>query len=296
MELRHLRGFIAVAEELHFARAAERLHIEQSPLSRTIKELESDIGAQLFDRTSRGTRLTWAGQVLAEAVHRIFQAVEQARSNVQAAAAGYRGSLRIALSDGVLPHRLTAILARCREQEPEVELRLFEVSLSQQLKGLREDLFDVGLARSKDVGEGIIAQPVWQTPLTVAVPARHPLLALKHIPLDQVLNYPLVLFHPQTHAGLHQQIDSLLRQIPSPVTVAEQVSSQEVLLSLVAAGYGLGLTCEAQMALCQSAEVVTRALAGDPPVLTSYLLRSSNDPSEQLKRFITRVTDMDSVT
>lgn len=296
MELRHLRSFIAVAEELHFARAAERLHIEQSPLSRTIKELESDIGAQLFDRTSRGTRLTWPGQVFAEAVHRVFQAVEQARSNVQAAAAGYRGYLRIALSDGVLPQRLAAILARCREEEPEVEIRLFEVSLSQQLKGLREDLFDVGFARSKDVGEGLIAQPVWQTPLTVALPARHPLLALKQIPLDQVLNYPLVLFHPQTHAGLHQQIDSLLRQIPSPVTVAEQVSSQEVMLSLVAAGYGLGLTCEAQMALCQSAEVVTRPLAGDPPVLTSYLLRSSNDPSEQLKRFITRVTDMDSVT
>ena len=296
MELRHLRGFLAVAEELHFARAAERLHIEQSPLSRMIKELESDIGAQLFDRTSRGTQLTWPGHVFAEAVRRIFQAVEQARSNVQAAAAGYRGTLRIALSDGVLPPRLTAILARCREEEPEVEVRLFEVSLSQQLKGLREDLFDVGFARSKDVGEGLVALPVWHTPLTVAVPARHPLLALKRIPLDQVVSYPLVLFHPQTHAGLHQQIDSLLRQIPSPVTVAEQVSSQEVLLSLVAAGYGLGLTCEAQMALCQSAEVVTRALAGDPPVLTSYLLRSSNDPSEQLKRFITRVTDMDSVT
>jgi len=295
LELRHLRGFIAVAEELHFARAAQRLHIEQSPLSRTIKELESDIGAQLFDRTSRGTRLTWPGEVFAEAVHRIFQAVEQARCNVRAAAAGYRGFLRVALSDGVLPQRLSAILAQCREEEPEVEIRLFEVSLSQQLRGLREDQFDVGFARSKDVGDGLNAQPVWQTPLTVVVPARHPLLALKHIPLDQVLNYPLVLFDPQTHTGLHQQIDTLLRQIPSPAKVAEQVSSQEVMLSLVAAGYGIGLTCEAHMALCQSAEIVTRPLAGDPAVLTSYLLRSSNDPSEQLKRFITRVTNMDSV-
>ncbi|TPG90345.1 LysR family transcriptional regulator [Pseudomonas caspiana] len=294
MELRHLRGFLAVAEELHFARAAERLHIEQSPLSRTIKELESDIGAQLFDRTSRGTRLTWPGQVFAEAVHRIFQAIEQARSNVQAAASGYRGSIRIALSDGVLPQRLTAILARCREEEPEVELRFFEVSLYQQLKGLREDLFDVGFARSKDVGEGLTAQPVWQTPLTIAVPARHPLLALKHIPLHQVVNYPLVLFHPQTHAGLHQQIDLLLRQIPSPARVAEQVSSHEVMLSLVAAGYGLGLTCEAHMAMCQSTEIVTRPIAGDPPMLTSYLLRSSNDPSAQLARFITRVTEVNS--
>lgn len=72
MELRHLRCFIAVAEELHFARAAERLNIEQSPLSRTIKELESELGTQLFERTSRGTRLTWAGEVLTEDARRVF--------------------------------------------------------------------------------------------------------------------------------------------------------------------------------------------------------------------------------
>ncbi|MDR6610533.1 LysR substrate-binding domain-containing protein [Pseudomonas synxantha] len=293
MELRHLRGFMAVAEELHFARAAERLHIEQSPLSRTIKELESDIGAQLFDRNSRGTRLTKPGEVLAEAVQRIFQAVEQARSDVQAAAAGYHCSLRIALSDGVMPQRLAAVLAQCREQEPEVEIRLFEVSLSQQLKGLREDLFDVGFARSNIVGDGIMAQAVWRTPLSIAVHARHPLLAHKQIPLAELLNYPLVLFHPHTHAGLHKQIESLLQQIPSPTTIAEHVSSHEVMMTLVAAGYGIGLTTEAQMMLCQNVEIVTRPLAGDQPLLTSYLLRPPKEPGETLKRFIARVTDMD---
>lgn len=295
MELRHLRGFMAVAEELHFARAAERLHIEQSPLSRTIKELEIDIGAQLFDRNSRGTRLTKPGEALAEAAKRIFQAVEQARCNVQAAAAGYRGSIRIALSDGVLPQRLAAVLARCREEEPEVEIRLFEVELSQQLKGLREDLFDVGFARSKVVGEGLTAQAVWQAPLIIAVPARHPLLSLKQIPLAEALNYPLVLFHPRTHAGLHQQIDCLLRQVPSRANIVGQVSSHEVMLTLVAAGYGLGLTCEAQMALHQNTGIVTRPLAGNPQLLTSYLLRPSNEPSEPLRRFIARVTQDQSV-
>lgn len=289
MELRHLRGFMAVAEELHFARAAERLHIEQSPLSRTIKELESDIGAQLFDRNSRGTRLTRPGEVLAENVQRIFQAVEQARWNVKAAVEGYHGSLRIALSDSVLPQRLAAVLARCREEEPEVEIRLFEVSLSQQLKGLRDDQFDVGFARSKLVGEGLTAEKVWQTPLTVALPARHPLLALKHIPLEEVLKYPIVLFHPHTHTGLHQQIDHLLRRLSSPVTVVEQVSSHELMLTLVAAGYGLGLTCEAQMSLRQNADIVTRPLAGKPALLTSYLLRPSSEPSEPVKRFMARV-------
>lgn len=105
MEFRHMRRFLAVAEELHFARAAERLHIEQSPLSRAIKELESDLGVQLFERTTRSTRLTWAGQVFLEDVRRVFAALDQARINVKAAANGYHGTLRIAVSDGIVPSR-----------------------------------------------------------------------------------------------------------------------------------------------------------------------------------------------
>lgn len=101
MELRHLRCFLAVAEELHFARAAERLHIEQSPLSRTIKELEEELGEQLFVRTSRSTRLTRAGKLFHEHVPRVFTALQQARDSVKAAANGFHGQLRIALSDGL---------------------------------------------------------------------------------------------------------------------------------------------------------------------------------------------------
>ena len=125
MELRHLRCFIAVAEELHFARAAERLHIDQSPLSRTIKELEEELGARLFVRTTRSTQLTRAGRLLLEHVPRIFTALEQARDSVRSASNGYHGQLRIALSDGITPSRLPALLAQCREEDPEVEVRLF---------------------------------------------------------------------------------------------------------------------------------------------------------------------------
>ena len=92
MELRHLRCFMAVAEELHFARAAERLHVEQSPLSRTIKELEEDLGEQLFVRTSRSTRLTRAGKLFLEHVPRVFTALQQARDSVRAAANGFHGT------------------------------------------------------------------------------------------------------------------------------------------------------------------------------------------------------------
>lgn len=137
MELRHLRCFLAVAEELHFARAAERLHIEQSPLSRTIKELEEDLGEQLFVRTSRSTRLTRAGRLFLEHVPRVFSALQQARDSVKAAASGFHGQLRIALSDGITPSRLPTLLAMCRQEEPEVEIRLFQVRCHSRSRGCK---------------------------------------------------------------------------------------------------------------------------------------------------------------
>jgi DNA-binding transcriptional LysR family regulator len=147
MELRHLRCFLAVAEELHFARAAEKLHMEQSPLSRSIKELEEDLGAVLFARNTRSTRLTRAGALFLEHVQRIFTTLQQARDSVKAAAHGFHGQLRIALSDGITPSRLPAVLALSRQEEPETEIRLSEVPLSQQIKGLHDDLYDVGVTR-----------------------------------------------------------------------------------------------------------------------------------------------------
>ncbi|HBN9664621.1 TPA: LysR family transcriptional regulator [Pseudomonas aeruginosa] len=157
MELRHLRYFLALTEELHFTRAAERLHIEQPPLSRAIKELEDDLGVQLFMRNRRGTQLTAAGHVLLQDARRVFATLDQARSNVKAVASGYQGTLSIAISDGTAERRLSAWLAHCREQEPEAEVRLTEVNLAEQLRGLRSGHFDVGFARTDDVGEGVVA-------------------------------------------------------------------------------------------------------------------------------------------
>ena len=134
MEFRHLRCFLAVAEELHFGRADEKLHMDSSPLSRAIKELEGELGAQLFSRTSRSIKLSHEGEVFLERVPRIFAALEQAREGVKSAARGFHGQLRIALSDGVTPSRLPALLARSREEDPEVEIRIFEVPLTQQIQ------------------------------------------------------------------------------------------------------------------------------------------------------------------
>jgi len=292
MELRHLRCFLAVAEELHFARAAERLHIEQSPLSRTIKELEEDLGVLLFNRTTRSTRLTHAGKLFLEHVPRVFIALNQARDSVKAAAAGFQGQLRVALSDGLTPPRLTALLAQCREEEPEVDIRLFQVPLTQQLRGLEDDQYDVGFAQSAEVGDGIVAEPAWSDPVVVAVPVRHPLLKYKRIPLDEVLRYPLVMGDPQHCEGYDRQIARLLRSTELDPLVAEQVSSVDLLLTLVAAGYALGLIGASHFAAYKRPDVVCRPLAGRSPMLTTWLLRRDVDPSETLARFIDRVSPM----
>lgn len=293
MELRHLRCFLAVADELHFARAAERLHIEQSPLSRAIKELEYDLSVQLFERTTRSTRLTWAGQVFMKDVRRVFTALEQAKGNVKAAATGYHGILRIALSDDISPSRLAVLLAQCRADEPEVKIRLFQTPFLQQVKGLRGDLFDAGLAQSGEVGEGIIAEAVWVDPLVAALPTRHPLLIHKDIPLEEVLRYPLVLCHPEACEGCSQQIGRILRAAGAEPRIAEYVGTHDLLLTLIAAGYGVGLTCAARMAICLGAGVITRPLAGRSMMLTTYLLRPDTEPSTQLRHFIDRVNPVE---
>ena len=294
MELRHLRCFLAVAEELHFARAAEKLHIEQSPLSRAIKELEEELGMQLFVRTTRSTRLTRAGKLFLDHVPRVFAALQQARDSVKAAANGFHGQLRIALSDGMTPSRLPALLAQCRLDEPEVDIRLFEVPLSQQIKGLNDDLYDVGFAQSDEVGDGILAEPVWRDPLMVVVPARHPILSHKRIPLNEVLRYPLVMCDPVVCEGHARQIARVLRTVDIEPLVAEQVTSLDLMMALVSAGFALGLAGTSQISANREPGIVVRPLAGRSPMLTTYLLRLDGELSETLSRFIERVGVIDS--
>ena len=294
MEFRHLRCFLIVAEELHFARAAERLHIDQSPLSRTIKELEEELGARLFVRTTRSTQLTRAGRQLLEHVPRIFTALEQARDSVKSATNGFHGQLRIALSDGITPSRLPALLARSREEDPEVEIRLFEVPLDQQIQGLHDDLYDAGFSMAENAGDGILVTPAWEDELMVAVPARHPVLAFKQIPLEEVLRYPLVLGDPAVCEGHARQVDRFLRTLNQEPLIVQRVATFDVMMTLVSAGLALGLAGTAHIASSREPGVVGRPLAGQPPMLMTYLLRRDAEPSEMLARFIERVAFIDS--
>ncbi len=290
VELRHLRYFITLAEELHFTRAAERLHIEQPPLSRAIKELEHDLGVDLFVRNRRGTVLTEAGATFLQDVRRVFAALKQAQENAQAVAAGLSGSLRIAVSDGAIDPRLSGLLARCREEEPEIEIRLSEVPLAEQLRGLRSGDFSIGFAHTAEVGDDILTEPLWHDSLVVAVPARHPLLSHKAVPLHQLASYPLVLCDPQICEGSYRELTRLLRPLEREPDIAEHVSSLDMMLTLVGAGYGVGFIMATRAAACPRPDVVIRPLAMDSAIITTYLLRPTSESMPvSVERFIARL-------
>ena len=288
MNLRHLRCFVAVGEELHFGRAARRLHVEQSPLSRTIRQLEADLGVTLLERMPRSVCLTPAGQVFLEEARRVLLTLEQARTKARAVAAGLQGTLRIALTGCVGQVRLPALLALCREEAPEVGVRLFEAPLPQVVGGLGNDLYDGALAMASVMESGVVALSLWQDPLVVVIPARHPLLEHKRVPLEEVVRYPLVLFDPQACEECSRQFERLLRLAEMLPIVAEYVTTHSLMLALVAAGYGIGFSSAAHVPTCRQMELIFRPLDEESAVLTTYLLHPDGTLSESLRQFIDR--------
>lgn len=292
MDFRLLRYFVAVAEELHLVRAAARLGIEQSSLSRAMRDLENQLGVQLFDRSTRRTRLTWAGQVFLGESRRVQATVEQAVKSAKAAAQGYQGHLRIAFCDSLAQPRIATLLARSREDEPELEIRVFELPFAQQLKVLDDDLLDIGFALSSAVHDGLVAEPMWTDPLSVILPARHPLLAHVQVPLGEALKFPLVLCHPESGSGCRHQIQAMLEDTGTPLKLVDEVASLGVMLTLVGAGYGIGFAIASQVQTLQRPDISIRPLAGTPPMLSTYMLRRQGEPSEPMKRFMERVMAM----
>jgi DNA-binding transcriptional LysR family regulator len=287
-ELRHFRYFVVMAEELHFGRAAARLHIEQSPLSRAIRELEDDLGVRLLHRTTRRSCLTRAGVAFLKEARHVLAAVEQARVSVTSAALGFNGYLRIAVSDALAQPRMAEVFARCREEEPEVELRIFEMPVAQLIKALRQDEVDIGFTLFYEAGDGYVIKPLWHDAIVVAMPARHPLLSNKQVALADALQYPLVMCHPEMCQGGYQYVDDMLRKINIRPMIAEHMSTLESMLTMVGAGYGISFVIDSQISHFQRPDVAVRPMGGNLPPVTTYLIQADVPPSEPLARFIDR--------
>jgi len=288
MELRHLRYFVAVAEELHFARAAERLGIEQSPLSRQIRELEAELGARLFERTTRSTRLTWAGEVFLQDARRVLAAVEAMRRSVKEAASGKRGRVRIGVTEDVSTGRFAQLLAACREQAPSIEVRVFDLPSTQQIKGLRDCALELGFLLSDPCTEDLTVAEVWREPLEVLMPTDHALAEQAAIRLSDLNGERFVMGHPEFGPGCYEQSMSLLRSAGIEPQIADYAFHRATMASLVAAGYGITLA-PASFTASATAAVVTRPIA-DPGAFMTVLAAHRADETAESVRSVLEIT------
>lgn len=181
-EIWHLRYFIALAEELHFARAAERLQMEQSPLSRAIREMERLLDVRLFERNTRSTRITRAGKVLLEYAKRAVTLLEQGRANARSAALGHSNQLRIGLSDCTAYGRMAEVFSRYRERRPEVSVSLHEMPLHQQIGSVRDGLLNPSISLDASYREGINAHALARDAICAVITIARPLVPAELIP------------------------------------------------------------------------------------------------------------------
>lgn len=294
MKIRYLRYFLAVAEEQSFTRASAKVNIEASPLSRAIQELEHQLGVQLLYRAKGRIQLTWAGEVFQKEARRILEFVESAQTRVRSAAQGYRGQLRIGLSDGLAQPKLTQLLARSREEEPRTEIRIVEMPVIEMLKAIKLDQLDAGFTIDSEVIDGCATTPVWLDQPAFAIPARHPILAFDRVPLSEATRYPFIMCHPERCASGHRAIQRWLRdsQPDSPI-VAQHVSSHEPMMMLVAAGYGIGIGLATQISLFSHPDVISRPILDEGLEVTTFIVASNQrQMSPELERFAKRAQEI----
>jgi len=253
VEVRHLRYFQAVAEELHFGRAAARLGIAQPPLSQQIRRLEELLGATLFDRTTRRVLLTDAGAVLLEGTERVVQTLDGVLDATRRAAGGETGRLAVAFASSVMFQTLPSLLRAFRDRFPDVVLELRELPTGLQLAALQAGEIDVGFVREPPETAGVAMETVMREPLVVAVSREHPLAGgggeggaacPDDVFLEDVralAEEPFVLFPQELAPGLHAQVMAVCRASGFEPRVVQESRELYTTVSLVEAGLGVTL-------------------------------------------------------
>jgi len=244
MDLRRLRYFIAVAEELHFGRAARRLHISQPPLSQQIQTLEQELGVPLFGRAGHRISLTDAGRELLPRARAVLSQAQAAKTAVQRVGRGESGMLEIGFT-GSLPFTpvMPRVLHDFRQAYPGVQLQLRELSTREQIERLAEETLDVGFFRptQHEKLELLETRVVLREPLLLALHADNPLARRKRLPLSALAQEPFILYSRTVSTGLHDQILALCLKAGFAPRVVQEVHEMPTVIGLVAAGVGVAL-------------------------------------------------------
>src|SRR5579863_828003 len=277
MELRHLRYFVAVAEELHFGRAAERVHIAQPPLSQQIRRLEDELGVQLFDRTKRRVELTHAGRAFLREARQTLARAEQAVRAAQQAGRGEVGELAVGFVGSATYLIVPLVLKTFRHRFPKVELRLGQIQ--------------VGFFRSVSDDEALTFEWILEERLVMALPESHPLARHRRVELTKLSEDSFVLFPRAIGPGFYDLIVSQCRRAGFTPRVALEASSVQTIVGLVAAGMGVALV----PASCQNfrrAGVVYKAIREPGPTVKMAVAWRRGDRSPVLRAFLEVVREV----
>ncbi|BDA70147.1 Transcriptional Regulator, LysR family [Calothrix sp. PCC 7716] len=286
MELRHLRYFIAVAEELHFSRAAERLHIAQPPLSQQIQQLEAFLGVELFQRkTKRQVQLTQAGQVFLQEAYQLFAQLEKAIDLTQRTGRGEKGQLQVGFTSLVTYDLLPVILRRFREQFPEVELVLQELTTTQQEQALFNHRINVGFAHPPLEDNTLNLECIQQEELVLALLETHSLARQENISVKSLWDENFIMFPRHLGPGLYDQILSVCQQGNFSPKVTIEAIQMQTIIGLVSAGMGMAIVPSSLQNL-QRAGVVYRAFKEKTPLVETAVVWQPEEMTPVLREFL----------
>jgi DNA-binding transcriptional LysR family regulator len=281
MEMRHLRALIAVAEEMHFGRAAERLHLSQPPVSLAIKELETELGVRLFDRTSRRMELTRAGEEVLRDARAVLARIEGMRQHARSAASGHAGSLSIGFISTAAYTFLPKVLRNFTQDFPKTELTLLESTTDQIVADLEKGTLDLGCAfSSSQLPACLTYRTTSREPLVAVLPANHALAKLPKVPVERLANERFLVFERHIGPMMFDNVVSVcMRHGFSPKIFPTR--AMNTVVSLVAGGMGVALV-PMSIKVMHREGVVYLPLRGEPTLIESGVMWRTEDDSPAL--------------
>lgn len=285
MELRHLRYFLAVAEELHFGRAAARIHIAQPPLSQQIKQLEREIGVQLFKRTKRSVELTEAGKVFQREAYAVLGRLEKGVLKTQLANRGEAGWLGIGFLSSINYDVLPNVIRKFRNQYPNIELFLQEMPDAEQSQALLEKRIHVGFTRFPVANKELNYEVILRENLVAALPSAHPFAKKDILKFADLADEPFIMFSQNNPSVYADFMLRLCAEVGFQPRVVQKVGEIQTALGLVAAEIGIILVPSSTQNLKREG-VVYRALTNPAPTIKMVMQYRKDEVSPVFSRFL----------
>jgi DNA-binding transcriptional LysR family regulator len=283
MELRHLRYFVAVAQERNFTRAAERLHVAQPPLSRQIQQLEAELGLELFDREARPLKLTEAGRLLLEQATQVLERIDGLKTMMKRLKESARPRFVIGFAPSTIYAALPNLIRRFRAAAPQVELSLVEMVSLEQIPALKEGRIDVGFGRVRMDDPAVRRDVLRYEQLVVALPAAHPMAALEgRLHLAALASEPLIIYPREPRPSYADQVISIFHDRGLEPVIVHEARELQTAIGLVAAEVGFAIV-PTSVRRSRRDDIVYREL--DDTNVTSPIImsRRANDTSPWIR-------------